>query len=122
VLLYIMKTASGAGLYNMRRHNQAASPTVTVLSPAFIVCLQAQVDIGMPSHAVDFSQDGAHLAVGSTNGTIKVLNAADMNQLVAQVRRMARLIGHCSCCRYCAYAALMASRLQQQQCTCTIRC
>uniref|UniRef100_A0A383W527 PLAT domain-containing protein n=1 Tax=Tetradesmus obliquus TaxID=3088 RepID=A0A383W527_TETOB len=47
--------------------------------------LMAQVDIGMPSHAVDFSSDGAHLAVGGTSGAIKVLNAADMNQLVAQM-------------------------------------
>jgi WD40 repeat protein len=53
--------------------------------------LQAQVDIGMPSHAVEFSPDGAHLAVGGTNGTIKVLKAADMNQLIAQVGQAAAI-------------------------------
>jgi WD40 repeat protein len=52
----------------------------------------------MPSHAVDFSPDGAHLAVGGTNGTIKVLNAADMNQLVAQVWWLKYFIVCCSCC------------------------
>lgn len=46
---------------------------------------QAQVDVGMPSHSVDFNPDGNHLAIGGVNGSVKVLSVADMNQLVAQV-------------------------------------
>lgn len=34
---------------------------------------QAQVDVGMPSHSVDFSPDGSHLAIGGVNGSVKVL-------------------------------------------------
>ncbi len=41
----------------------------------------------MPAHSVAYSPNGAHLAVGGINGVIKILNVADMTQLLAQVRR-----------------------------------
>lgn len=47
--------------------------------------LQAKVSIGEPAHSIAFSPDGNHLAVGTVAGSVKVLLASDMSQLVAQV-------------------------------------
>eukprot|EP00775_Hariotina_reticulata_P001782 gene1782-2116_t len=47
--------------------------------------LMAKVNVGMAARSAAFAPEGAHLAVGGATGTIKVLNVADMTQLVAEM-------------------------------------
>ena len=58
--------------------------------------LMAKVAVGEPAHSVAFSPNGAHLAVGTTLGTVKVLLSEDMAKVVAQQRTFAEAVDNLS--------------------------
>ena len=68
---------------------------------------QAKVNIGVEGRSVAFSPNGAHLAVGTTNGMVKVLTVENLTVKVG-APATSRHATYCYCCLWRSHSQVAA--------------